>query len=465
MDLPYYIAPKPRQSIDRKRSEELIDIFLENSEEINRLWKAANNPYYGWRDFEMRYKTGALKLNIDTDIKTHEAWFLLKLRRRFGDRTKAPFTDTSGKDFYWSRPGSYEPYLRLFDMELGGNTEAHLLGSYVDSRERFLRQSLIEESIASSQLEGATTSREVAKRMIAENRSPRDKSEWMIFNNFKTIQKIEEETADLPLSKGLLLELQKMLTENTFDGKDQHKVGRWRKDEDNIVVWVQEGNEEFVSHVPPPETEIPKLLDALISYANTPPETEDGTFTHPIVKAIILHFWFAYIHPFADGNGRMARMLFYWYLMKNGYWLIKYVPISTVIKNSRTQYSNAFVFSEQYDNDLTYFLSYNFDKLKKSLTMFNEHIERVKKKSESIDTILHDRDLNERQKQVLHYLGGNSGDTITAKKHANFQRVSWITASQDLKNLLKKGYVKTERQGREVFYSASDKFLELFTNS
>ncbi|HTE22458.1 MAG TPA: Fic family protein [Candidatus Limnocylindria bacterium] len=463
MELERYKAPQPSPRISEKRLQELLNIFLHNPEEIERLWRASNKPYYGWRDFEMRYRGGLLKLDVSKEIKTHEAWFLLQTRRRFSDRTKAPFLDTNKKAFYWSKPSTYEPYLRLFDMELGGNTESTLLGGYADNRERFLRQSLIEESIASSQLEGATTSREVAKKMIAENRNPRDKSEWMIFNNFKTIQRIEEETANLPVSKELLLELQKTLTQNTFDEKDKHKIGRWRKDTDGIAVIVQEGQNEYISHVPPTENEIPDLLDSFISYANSPPETNAG-FTHPIVKAIVLHFWFAYIHPFADGNGRMARMLFYWYLMKNGYWLIKYVPISTVIKNSRTQYSNAFVFSEQYENDLTYFIAYNFDKLKQALDMFNEHIERVKKKSQSIDTLLNDRDLNDRQKQVLHYLGGNKGDTITAKRHANFQGVSWITASKDLKSLFDKGYIVTEKRGREVFYNASDKFLGLFNH-
>ena len=462
MSLEKYEVPQPQTPISKKRSQQLVDIFIDNTEEIDRLWRASSNPYYGWREFEMRYRSRVLHLDIEEQIAPHEAWYLIKMRRRFSDRTKAPFADTSGRSFYWSKPSIYESYMRSFDMELGGNTESSLLGGYADNRERFLRQSLIEESIASSQLEGATTSREVAKKMIAENRNPRNKSEWMILNNFKTIQKMEEETSNLPLSKDILLELQRMLTENTFDEKDKHKAGRWRKDSDNIAVIVSEGQEEYISHIPPKEDDIPSLLDSLILYANSPTETEDGKFTHPIIKAIILHFWFAYIHPFADGNGRMARMIFYWYLMKSDYWLIKYVPISTVIKSSRTQYSNAFVFSEQYDNDLTYFISFNFNKLKQALEMFNNHIERVKKKSQSIDKLLDDKDLNERQKQVLHYLGGNKGDTITARKHATFQKVSWLTASLDLKGLLEKKYINAEKRGREVFYSASEPFLSLF---
>jgi len=152
-------------------------------------------------------------------------------------------------------------------------------------------------------------------------------------------------------------------------------------------------------------------------------------------------------------------------LLKHGYWVIKYVPISTVIKNSRSQYSNAFVFSEQYGNDLAYFIAYNFEKLKKALVMFDEHIERVKKKSKNIDHILGDQGLNNRQKQALYYLGGSKGDAITARKHANFQRVSWLTASLDLKALLDKGYVVAERRGREVCYRASEKFLALFSGS
>src|SRR5205814_10028127 len=52
---------------------------------------------------------------------------------------------------------------------------------------------------------------------------------------------------------------------------------------------------------------------------------------HPMVRSMILHFWLAYDHPFVDGNGRTARALFYWSMLRNGYWMFEYITISKII--------------------------------------------------------------------------------------------------------------------------------------
>ena len=56
-----------------------------------------------------------------------------------------------------------------------------------------------------------------------------------------------------------------------------------------------------------------------------------GGFIHPMIRSIILHFWLAYDHPFVDGNGRTARALFYWSMLRHGYWLFEFISISQII--------------------------------------------------------------------------------------------------------------------------------------
>jgi Fic family protein len=321
-----------------------------------------------------------------------------------------------------------------------------------------LRQSFIEEAIASSQLEGAATTRERAKRMFAENLKPMSNGEWMIYNNYQTIKKIEEESSKYPLSKEMLLELHITMTSRT--DLDDEKIGRWRKDSDDIVVRRQVGNEYLVAHVPPVESKIEAELDKLIAFANDIDTSGQDDFIHPILKAIMIHFWFAYIHPFCDGNGRLSRSLFYWYLLRQKYWLISYVPISTVIKKSPSQYADAYSFSEQYNNDLTYFIDYNLRKIQQALTMFEQHVERVKEKSQEIDRLLPDKDLNSRQKQVLHHLLGKPEDGTSVTQHAQFHEISWLTASQDIKALKMKGYIVPQRIGTSVIYHATDKLKQ-----
>ena len=79
------------------------------------------------------------------------------------------------------------------------------------------------------------------------------------------------------------------------------------------------------------------MIEALCDYANR--ETDD--FEHPTIKAIALHCWLALIHPFADGNGRTARALFYLFMLKNDYWLFEYLSISRVILRRRAQYERS----------------------------------------------------------------------------------------------------------------------------
>ena len=84
------------------------------------------------------------------------------------------------------------------------------------ARQRFLVNSLMEEAIRSSQLEGATTSRRVAKELLRTGRDPKDRGERMIFNNYRALQFMREEMGE-NLSPAVVLELHRILTDGTLD--------------------------------------------------------------------------------------------------------------------------------------------------------------------------------------------------------------------------------------------------------
>ena len=100
---------------------------------------------------------------------------------------------------------------------------------------------------------------------------------------------------------------------------------------------------------------------------------EDPYFVHPLIKAILLHFWLGYLHPFTDGNGRFARTIFYWYLLRHKYWAVSYLPVSRVIRNAPAQYRDAYVYSEQDDRDATYFVDYNLHKIMQAKREFEDY--------------------------------------------------------------------------------------------
>lgn len=212
-----------------------------------------------------------------------------------------------------------------FDMSWGGSWGD---SSTIDAnnKEQYLISSLMEEAIYSSQMEGAATTRKVAKDMLRKKMTPQDKSQQMIHNNFQTIQYIVEHK-DEPLSEELLLQVHRLMTDKTM----QHPEDAGRIRNNNDVV-VENGITHETVHVPPSYKEIPQFIEDLCSFFN---EQNPRQFIHPIIRGIVIHFMISYVHPFVDGNGRTARAMFYWYMLKQGYWLTEYLSISRVIAKSK----------------------------------------------------------------------------------------------------------------------------------
>ena len=131
------------------------------------------------------------------------------------------------------------------------------------TRDQYIVRSLIQEAITSSQIEGAATTRRVAKEMLRSGRPPRDKSEQMIFNNFHTMQQIRK-WKDQPLSKDLIFEIHRTITDQTLDKPDA--AGRLRREDE--IVTVEDTLSGDILHDPPHANELPERLEAMCDFAN-----------------------------------------------------------------------------------------------------------------------------------------------------------------------------------------------------
>jgi Fic family protein len=422
---------------------------LNISEEFQKFITRTTQPEYLYWD-KVRY------LPRPEGLGAEEFWFLVKLlRKSSAHRLRTPIKSEKGEIFSWQLLPAMPKFLHDVDMRLGG---ALVSGLEIDQKEkqRFISRGIIEEAIASSQLEGANTTRKAAKQLIIEQRDPRSRSEQMILNNYTAMLKIEDDYKNRRLDRGLLIELHVMLVKNTIDRND---VGRLREDSDGIVVSnASDGN---IYHVPPRRAFLDRELDRLVQYAND--ELLEKEFIHPVVKAIALHFWIGYLHPFVDGNGRLARALFYWYLLKRDYWGISYLPLSRVIKNSPAQYRDAYVYSEQDEHDLTYFIDYNIRKIIQATRDFDLYVTRKQAENQGMARVARTKfQLNDRQIQLLRYLYKNAGASTTINLHARVYGIARLTAQSDLRTLEKKGFLESKRLGRERPFQATPKIDQLF---
>lgn len=448
--LPQFILEKPDLSkVDRSKVFEKIESLQEG---FVQFLQRVNEPRYLYWD-EAKYK------EAPKDLTPEEAWFFIRQFRTIVARP-TPIRTEKGDHFKWIRLPYVDEFLHKIDVSSGGQVFVSMDVLSGSNKQKFISRGILEEAIASSQLEGAHTTRQAAKKMIVEKREPRNKDEQMIVNNYNTIVKIDEDYKNQPLSETLLFELHRMLTQKTIKKEEQ---GRLRRDSDEIVVRGQIGHQEYVTHIPPKEKFIKEETGRFIDYAN---DENDEKFLHPIIKAIFLHFWFAYLHPFTDGNGRLARALFYWYLLRKNYWTFMYLPISLVIKRAPVQYAMAYIYSEQDSYDATYFFDFHIRKIMQALNDFNEYVSTKILENKEIDKIVSkDTHLTDRQKHLLHYLISENNAQTTITSHAALNNISRQTAAKDIKGLEVAGLVTGNREGKYIKYRVTQKLLDMSSGS
>ena len=316
-----------------------------------------------------------------------------------------------------------------FDLNFGGTWESRSMIPG-ESRERYLVSSLMEEAIYSSMMEGAVTTRKVAKDMLRRKITPKDKTQQMIHNNYQTIQFIVANKYNA-LNPELVLHIHQLMTEKTLDNQDD--AGRLRTN-DNVVV--ENGITHEIVHRPPTYKVLPEFINDLCDYFN---ETDAKVFVHPIIKGIIIHYMLAYMHPFVDGNGRTARALFYWYMLKERYWLTEYMSISRVIAKSKKSYEKAFQYVVADDHDLGYFIFYNLRVLEQAFKQLQEYIKRKQEERAAANIFLQIGDINERQAQILKMFLDNPKGAITVRDLQDKFMISPTTAKTDITGLLQRG--------------------------
>jgi Fic family protein len=402
--------------------------------EISNLYKSFQDRYLN--KFEIGFR-------LPGELSLEEVWErILSERRERGE--VLPLLDEQGRNFWYVHTKPLQAKLHQIDSQ--GKDSIYRLVEREIERE-LVFDSIIDEAWASNVIEGAFTTHKRAQKLVRNNLPPKDKNDLMMKNNYSAMMYLVEHR-DVDFNIELILKLHRIITENTLE--DREYAGKIRDDE----VYIRDKVGNVIFKPMPPEL-IKIHIDSLINWVNI---SQEEDFIHPIVKASIIHFYMAYVHPFFDGNGRTSRALFYFYLLKNRYEFFKYFSISAIIAKIREKYYKAIKDVEDNDNDVTYFLLYSTDIVLKSI---DEITDKILKKYQSgiISKRIDEKGLylNKRQRRVIKRGIENDLKTITTRRYQKMFKVSYGTARSDLNELAEYGLFKKRKLGKGFVYQAEIK--------
>jgi len=422
--------PEVMLSIPRER----LNVVFENAGQLT------DSRYLHWDNLR--------QLDPPADLSHEEWWAALKLGRLQNARNIEQFRGIGDQPFHYCLPDSVLAALHDIDSRARGNITLSEQVTEAGDRNRYMVSSLIEEAITSSQLEGAATTRKDAVEMLRSGRLPRDHSERMILNNYLAMQHIVALDKHR-LTPEMVLELHRILARETMT--DPVTVGRLQTEKDERIK-VMDPRDNTVVHTPPPAGELPERLELMCRFANG--EIGSKGFLHPVIRAIVLHFWLAYDHPFEDGNGRTARALFYWAMLREGYWLFEYLSISSLLRKAPSQYARSYLYTETDGNDLTYFIAYQLKIIRRSLDALDAYLARKQREIRDAETKLREvSGLNHRQRALIAHALRHPTHEYTIESHRRSHDIAYATARSDLLQLAEKNMLEVAKKiGKKAVY-------------
>lgn len=396
--------------------------------------------------FEKYLSGNEIGFRIPNTISLEETWKKVQDQRK--KRAEyMPFED-QGKNRFWY---VLLPQLQknLHEIDSFGRDSIYSLVRQ-DIEMEMIKESLMEEAVFSSAIEGAFSTVKRLREMVDQKQPPRDINDQMVLNNYRAMQFIlQEKHRDLTID--FILELQKIVTQDTLDQDDAAYSGQFRND----WVYIKDKRDHII-YTPPPADQVLPAMEKMVGWVN---QKNEAGFIHPIVKASFVHLYFVHIHPFFDGNGRTARALFYFDLIKNEYEFFKYFSISVAVQKAKGKYYQAIRNSEIHEGDFTYFLLYMAETILESIHLVKARIAHHYQKEFVVDRLNRAGVLlNDRQQKFVKKFFVMDQRVITIKKYQDWFKVVYETARRDLDDLRQKRVLVKGKQGKAYVYRPNNEF-------
>lgn len=189
-----------------------------------------------------------------------------------------------------------------------------------------------DEIVATSAIESIDFSRD-SVRKILKGMAPKDEQENRILGIKHGLEFIADTSNKI--TEENLYKLYMMTVGNFLTGDDKLSEGNFYRHDTVYVV------SDHVEHSGLSFEKVPEFMKSLITFVNAEDDIND------LIKAAIIHFYIAYVHPYFDGNGRMARLVHLWFLIQKGYRSALFIPFSSQIEKSRKAYYDAYTAIEE----------------------------------------------------------------------------------------------------------------------
>jgi len=236
-----------------------------------------------------------------------------------------------------------------------------------------------------------------------------------------------------------------------YSGMFKIKVAGWRETTTPMQVISGTAGKEKVHFEAPPSKELKKEMQQFFIWWNSPPDGLDG-----LIRAAIAHIWFITIHPFEDGNGRIARCLTDMALAQEEKTSKRLYSLSSQIIKDKNSYYDVLEKTQKGDGDITEWIIWFLETFSKSIISSRKIIEKTIFVKDFYAHYSHTT-FNERQKKVIAKLLDNYEGNLTRKKYVAMTKTSEESAKRDIKDLVEKGVLLlNEGGGRSTSYRLNE---------
>ena len=310
-------------------------------------------------------------------------------------------------------------------------------------------ESLILDVVDTSKIEGEFLNPELVRSSIARKLGIENADFIKTPRNIEGIVDVildATQNFDKPLSEIRLLGWHNSLFQTGFSGYQQIEVAKYRSGGMKVVS----GNfgREKIHFEAPSAGRVPQEMEQFLNWLNSDSSLD------LVLKSIIAHFWFVTIHPFDDGNGRIARAILDMWLAKSDTSKIRFYSLSNQIFKEHKHYNSIIEETQKGTSDITKYVEWFLGCFERALIASEKNLEIILDKAHFWDRHK-STNINERQRLVINYLYDNHSKELgflRTSTYAKLTKCSTDTALRDLQDLVAKVMLKAEDSGKKTNY-------------